>query len=125
MELEGQKELLVIMPTYNEEKNISTLLQALSAPEIRRVADVLVINDASRDRTGQVVSGLGNTMVTNVFNLGYGNALQLGYKYAVSKGYRYVIQMDSDGQHDVCNVLKLWRELQKPDADGRRPDIST
>ncbi len=123
MELERQKELLVIMPTYNEEKNISTLLQALSAPEIRRIADVLVINDASRDGTGQVVSALGNTMVTNVFNLGYGSALQLGYKYAVSKGYRYVIQMDADGQHDVCNVLKLWQELQVPDADGRCPDI--
>ncbi len=123
MEWERQKELLVIMPTHNEEKNISTLLRELSAPEIRRIADILVINDASRDRTGQVVRSLGNTMVTNVFNLGYGSALQLGYKYAVSKGYRYVIQMDSDGQHDVCNVLKLWQELQIPDADGKYPDI--
>lgn len=123
MKRERQKELLVIMPTYNEEENISALLQALSAPEIRCVADVLVINDASRDRTGQVVRALGHTMITNVFNLGYGSALQLGYKYAVSKGYRYVIQMDADGQHDVCNVLKLWQELKAPDADGRCPDI--
>lgn len=123
MEWGRPKELLVIMPTYNEEKNISALLQALSTPEIRRVADVLVINDASRDGTGQVVRAWGNTMVTDVFNLGYGSALQLGYKYAVNKGYRYVIQMDADGQHDVCNVLKLWQELKVPDADGEYPDI--
>lgn len=123
MELERKKELLVIMPTYNEEKNISSLLQALSAPEIRSVADVLVINDASRDRTGQVVCASGNDMVTNVFNLGYGSTLQLGYKYAARNGYRYVIQMDADGQHDVCNVLKLWQELRVPDEDGSYPDI--
>lgn len=48
-----------------------------------------------------------------MFNLGYGSGLQLGYKYAVRKGYSYVIQMDADGQHDVCNLLEIYKELQK------------
>lgn len=123
MEWKQQKEVLVIMPTYNEEKNISGLLQKLNVPEIREVADVLVINDASQDRTGGVVRACGNDMITHVYNLGYGSALQLGYKYAARKGYRYVIQMDADGQHDVCNVLKLYQELKIPGADGSYPDI--
>ena len=62
-------------------------------------------------------------MVTHVFNLGYGSGLQLGYKYAVRKKYRYVIQMDADGQHDVCNIHAIYKELQTPDADGNLPDI--
>ena len=62
-------------------------------------------------------------MITNVFNLGYGSGLQLGYKYAVRKGYSYVIQMDADGQHDVCNLLEIYKELQKEDENGKLPDI--
>lgn len=122
-EWKPQKEVLVIMPTYNEEKNISRLLRKLNTPEISEIADVLVINDASSDRTGEVVRECGNNMITHVFNLGYGSALQLGYKYAVRNGYRYVIQMDADGQHDVCNVLKLYQELITPNEDGSYPDI--
>ena len=62
-------------------------------------------------------------VVTHVFNLGYGSGLQLGYKYAVRKGYRYVIQMDADGQHDVCNILRIYKELQTEDENGTLPDI--
>ena len=62
-------------------------------------------------------------MVTHVFNLGYGSALQLGYKYAIRRKYHYVIQMDADGQHDVCNIPVLYKKLKKQDADGRCPDI--
>lgn len=39
------------------------------------------------------------------------------------KGYRYVIQMDADGQHDVCNLLEIYKELQKEDENGKLPDI--
>ena len=59
----------------------------------------------------------------NIFGLGYGSALQLGYKYAVRKNYRYVIQMDADGQHDVCNIPMIYRKLKASDTDGECPDI--
>ena len=39
------------------------------------------------------------------------------------RGYQYVIQMDADGQHDVCNIPVLYRELKTADKDGRCPDI--
>ena len=62
------------------------------------------MNDASSDSTNWVVKAHGHTLVSHVFNLGYGSALQLGYKYAIRRKYSYVIQMDADGQHDVCNI---------------------
>ena len=58
-----------------------------------------------------------------VFNLGYGSGLQLGYKYAIRRGYSYIIQMDADGQHDVCNIPKIYQRLKEKDDDGRTPDI--
>ena len=81
------------------------------------------MNDASQDATNHVTKKRKHDVVTHVFNLGYGSGLQLGYKYAVRKGYRYVIQMDADGQHDVCNIPKIYERLRQKDADGRYPDI--
>lgn len=94
-----KKELLVIIPAYNEETNIVRVLDDLEQPEIAEIADVLVMNDASSDATNWIVKARGHALVTHVFKLGYGNALQLGYKYAIRRGYRYVIQMDADGNY--------------------------
>lgn len=118
-----QKEVLIIIPAYNEEKNITKVLDKLEQPEIKNIADVLVMNDASSDKTNWIVKGRHHTLVTHVFNLGYGSALQLGYKYAIRRGYQYVIQMDADGQHDVCNIPEIYKALKEKDADGKVPDI--
>lgn len=119
----GQKDLLIIIPAYNEEQNILTVLKDLKTPEIMEIADVLVINDASLDSTNRIVRNSGFTLISNIFNLGYGSTIQLGYKYAIRRKYRYVIQMDADGQHDVCNIRKLYDRLKTPDKNGDYPDI--
>lgn len=118
-----QKEVLLIIPAYNEEKNIGKVMDQLAQPEIAELVDVLVMNDASSDNTNWMVKQRGYAVVTHVFNLGYGSGLQLGYKYAIRRGYRYVIQMDADGQHDVCNIRKIYEKLKEKDTDGRTPDI--
>ena len=116
--MENRKEVLIIIPAYNEEKTIVPVLEKLEQPEIAQIADVLVMNDASSDATNHVTKKRKHDVVTNVFNLGYGSGLQLGYKYAVRKDYCYVIQMDADGQHDVCNIPKIYETLQTRDANG-------
>ena len=123
MDKKGHKELLIIMPAYNEEKNIGKVLEQLERAGVCEYADVLVMNDASSDATNWLVKARGYTLVTHVFNLVYGSALQLGYKYAIRRKYHYVIQMDADGQHDICNVQELYRVLTTPGRDGRRPDL--
>lgn len=119
----GQKELLIIIPAYNEAKNIGGLLDKLEEPEIMDIADLLVMNDASTDETGNIVKARNHQVVTHVYNLGYGSGLQVGYKYALRKGYRYVIQMDADGQHDPCNVREIYKKLKTKDEKGHCPDI--
>lgn len=119
---ESGKELLIIIPAYNEEKNLGGVLEQLRSDEIAAIADVLVMNDASTDRTEEVALDHGVACVTHVFNLGYGGGLQIGYQYAVRQGYRYVIQMDADGQHDICNIPVLYRALTEG-AVEERPDI--
>lgn len=117
-----QKELLIIIPAYNEEKNIGDTLDSLEAAGIREWADILVMNDASRDKTEEIVRQKNCQIVTHVYNLGYGSGLQIGYKYAVRRGYNYVIQMDADGQHAVSNVKKIYDRLLAGDENSK-PDI--
>lgn len=118
-----RKDVLIIIPAYNEAKTITPVLEQLEAPEIAEIADILVMNDASSDGTQYIVKKRGHAVVSHVFNLGYGSALQVGYKYACRRGYKYVIQMDSDGQHDPSNVLKIYKELITKDEKGECPDI--
>lgn len=70
-----EKELLVIIPAYNEEKNIGSVLDELEKPEIAGIADVLIMNDASSDSTNWVAKARGHAVVTHVFNLGYGSGI--------------------------------------------------
>ncbi|MDR0948694.1 MAG: glycosyltransferase family 2 protein [Lachnospiraceae bacterium] len=121
--MKTENKVLIVIPAYNEEKNINKVLDALEKPEIASFADVLVINDASSDETSEVVVARGHTVVNHIFNLGYGSALQVGYKYAIREGYPYVIQMDADGQHDVSNVIRIYHSLFEADEFGRFPDV--
>lgn len=118
-----RKELLVIIPAYNEELNIGTFLDSLRENDILSIADVLVIDDGSTDRTLQVVREKGVHAVSHDFTLGYGSSLQTGYKYAVNNGYTYLIQMDADGQHDACNVQRIYDCLKEADEQGEYPDL--
>lgn len=111
------------MPAYNEEASIHTFLDKLLETEAMDYADILVINDSSSDNTEQIIKEKQISHLSHPFNLGYGTALQSGYKYAVKKGYTYVIQIDSDGQHDVANV-DLIHQCLTHGIDGKKaPDL--
>ena len=118
-----RKDLLIIIPAYNEEACIGRFLEQLECPEIISIADILVINDGSSDDTSRIVKEHGHEVITHVYNMGYGAALLSGYKYALRRRYRCVIQIDSDGQHDPCNILPLYERLQDSDKGEEGPDI--
>lgn len=117
------KDLLIIIPAYNEEDCLGSFLEQLEAPEITGVADILVIDDGSSDGTDMIIRSKNIPSVRHVYNIGYGAALMTGYKYAIRHHYQYVIQIDADGQHDPCNILALYRKLQEQDENGHSPDI--
>ena len=117
-----KQEALLLIPAYNEELNILPLLEKLKEEKVTEYADILVINDASVDRTKEFVQSAGVERIDNLYHLGYGSSLKVGYNYALEKGYLYVIQMDGDGQHDVCNVKPIYEALCR-EVNGKCPDI--
>ena len=113
--LKGHPKTLIIIPAYNEEKNIGAVLESIQqkVPKI----PILVINDGSEDNTESVARSHGANVISLPYNSGYGVALQTGFKYAAKKNFSLVIQMDSDGQHDPKNIKELIKEVQEDGID--------
>ncbi len=109
----------VIVPAYNEEKSIAAVVAAIRALKLPEsyVADVVVVNDCSRDATEHIVSELDCILLSLPVNLGIGGAVQTGLIYAMSNGYDYAVQMDGDGQHPASELPKLINALNTERAD--------
>lgn len=106
---------LIIIPAYNEEQSLPGVIADLQhhVPG----ADILVVNDGSRDRTGDVARRAGVRVAVLPFNLGIGGAMQTGYQYAHANGYDIAIQFDGDGQHLAEEIAILLDPLQTGKAD--------
>lgn len=106
---------LIIIPAYNEEKNILRTLADLKkyAPD----CDYLVINDCSKDGTKAILKKEGISFLDLPVNLGIGGAVQAGYRYAERNGYDIAIQFDGDGQHCAEYIHALMKPLESGEAE--------
>ena len=106
---------LVLLPTYNERDHLAAIVEALS-----RSADVdlLVIDDASPDGTGELAEGLRARFPClrvrhRAGKLGLGSAYREGMAQALSEGRPAVLEMDSDFSHDPHDVPRLLAALDR------------
>lgn len=106
---------LVIIPAYNEAKNIVKVVEdlKLNAPDF----DYIIINDCSKDDLKEVCLSRGYNIINLPVNLGIGGGVQTGYKYAHDNGYDVAIQFDGDGQHNAKYIHKMLEHLQSKQLD--------
>lgn len=95
---------ILIIPCYNEEKNVGKLLREVQ--DLNLAYDTLVIDDGSQDNTYAVASQL-SPCVKLLTNLGIGGAVQTGIKYALQHNYELCVQIDGDGQHPPSQIYRL------------------
>lgn len=110
-----KKNLLVIIPCYNEEASIAALLNELHAlvlPDIFNL-NVVVVNDCSPDNTAAVAAANGAVVLDLPVNLGIGGAMQTGYLYAHQNNFDLAVQMDGDGQHPPQELIKLLNKYSE------------
>jgi dolichol-phosphate mannosyltransferase len=110
----------VVIPMYNEERGaekcVRSVCAALAAIPSRN--KLLVVNDGSGDRTGEILDRLAPEFPNlSVFhherNLGYGGALRTGTRKAIEAGYDYALFMDSDLTNDPADIVKFVVQMDK------------
>lgn len=105
--------VLVIVPAWNEARNVGNTIREIRAagPQYH----VAVVDDGSVDSTAQVAREAGATVLCLPFNLGVGGAMRTGFVYAQRMGFRRAIQVDADGQHNPVDIERVLAGLA--DAD--------
>jgi glycosyltransferase involved in cell wall biosynthesis len=108
--------LSVIVPAYNESKTIGNLLT--SSLDLARAHnwEIIVVNDGSTDDTAervhQCVDGRHLKLISHKQNRGYGASLKTGIRASSASG---IATMDSDGQHDPNDLIRLLPLLDEYD----------
>ena len=112
---------VVIIPTYNEIDNISTVIEKVL--NLSENFDILVVDDNSPDGTAEVVKGFVSKYSNRVFleikNIkeGLGKAYTLGFSWAMERNYDYIFEMDADLSHDPNDLVRMYIELQSINCD--------
>ena len=93
----------VVIPAYNAEKTIKGIAEELIRIGFRP-ENIIVVDDGSRDRTSEIVQGLGVSVIRHPKNSGKGASLRDGFNLARLKSLEKVITIDADNQHRVSEI---------------------
>jgi hypothetical protein len=104
----------VVIPAYNEAESIGVVLDRIPDEVCGVETAVLVVDDGSRDGSGEMAAGHGAVVARHVINRGGGAALRTGYRLMVESGATVVVTLDADGQH----LPSEMERLVKPVLDG-------
>jgi glycosyltransferase involved in cell wall biosynthesis len=96
----NQEHICAIIPAFNAESSIGEVVDR-TKEYLRRI---IVVNDGSTDRTGEVARSRSIEVISIPSNRGKGYALRLGFSHALSNGCSSILTLDADGQHDPADI---------------------
>jgi hypothetical protein len=109
--------LAVVIPAYNEEDSIGEVLPRIPSTVCGLETAVLVVDDGSRDRTGDIALAHGAAVARHVINRGGGAALRTGYRLMADSGASVVVTIDADGQHLPEEMSRLVAPVVEGEVD--------
>jgi glycosyltransferase involved in cell wall biosynthesis len=115
----GLPRVSVIIPAYNEEQSIAGVLRQMRALPFN--PEIIVVDDGSRDRTGEIAAAEGARVLCHPINRGYGAALRTGIRAATGDLVAFI---DADGQHEAGDLARLVEHITRHGYDmvvGARP----
>jgi len=113
--------VLIVIPTYNEADNLANIIDAILALDIDNL-EILVVDDASPDRTGEIAEQLVRHHPSRVHVLhrkgkrGLGMAYVAGFRWALRHKAYYVIQMDADFSHSPAYIPQFLSLMDEFDV---------
>lgn len=101
----------VVIPAYDEASAIGWVVRTARP----KVQEVVVVDDGSRDGTGEEAQRAGATVLNHCRNIGKGAALKSGFAYALRRGFDPIVTLDGDGQHDPREMDALLQGIEEAD----------
>ncbi|MGC9669950.1 glycosyltransferase family 2 protein [Planosporangium sp. 12N6] len=112
--VQGNRDVWVVIPVYNEEKVIADVVEKVLAT----FPNIVCVDDGSTDSSAAEILGTRAHLVRHPINMGQGAALQTGLRYALARtGGRYFVTFDADGQHRVEDVSAMLDVARSGTAD--------
>jgi len=102
----------IIIPAYNEEDNIGLLIKGIQQALANTDFRILVVDDASEDKTAQVAGEAGAEVIHQPYHLGNGASIKTGLRHARAD---IAVLMDADGQHGPEDITRLLSEIDRFD----------
>ena len=101
---------IVLIPAYNELKNLRKIL-----PKIKKINKFIVLDDCSSDGTSEWLKSKKYKFIKNEKNIGYTANILNGFSHILKKHkeYKYILTMDADGEHKIYNIKKIITKLKK------------
>ena len=112
------KRIAAIIPCFNEERQVPRVIETMP----REVDALVVIDDASSDRTAEIVAAYQErdpriVLLRHEVNQGVGGAIATGYKYARDHGFDIAVVMAGDGQMDPKDFLPVTEPVASGEVD--------
>ncbi|HBU06616.1 MAG TPA: dolichyl-phosphate beta-D-mannosyltransferase, partial [Candidatus Magasanikbacteria bacterium] len=106
----------IVIPTYNEAKNIAKLVNKIFGLNIPGL-EIMVVDDNSPDGTGKIVEKLNLPihLINRSGKLGLGSAYIAGFKEAIKQQADYIFEMDADFSHDPDDIPKILQATDNAD----------
>ncbi|MBI2578304.1 MAG: glycosyltransferase family 2 protein [Candidatus Aenigmarchaeota archaeon] len=103
-----EKAITVVIPAYNEEKSVASVVN-----RAKKYGSVVVIDDASKDRTAEQAKKAGASVLKHKINGGLGASLRTGFRKALEMQSDVVITLDADGQHDPDDIPEMLEKISE------------
>jgi Glycosyl transferase family 2 len=108
--------IAVVVPAYNEADSVGQVLDRIPTEVCGVPTAVLVVDDGSRDATGDVARQHGAIVARHVINRGGGAALRTGYRLMAESDAKVVVTLDADGQHLPSEMDRLVEPVLSGDV---------
>lgn len=110
--------LAIIIPAYNEEKTIDTVIKSIP-PRFPKISEtqIVVVSDGSNDQTAIIAQKASVTVIEHDLNRGLGGALGTGFEYARTNNFDILLTFDADGQHNPNDIWPVLKPIVNKKAD--------
>lgn len=112
----AHRDVLVVVPTYNERENIASIAEAVLAASGR--IDLLIVDDGSPDGTGDIADAMAAAdervaVLHRGGKQGLASAYLQGFAWGQQRGYTYLFEFDADGSHPAAKLPELIAALDE------------